>query len=79
MKRIIDISENLAVLAQNVAAVKKIDEDSCVVFLVGQSAVDGGFLVARPWDEVIDELNSELEDEFDDGSDDGEEADQEED
>lgn len=63
MKRIIDISEDLAVLARNVAAVKKIDDESCAVFLVGQSAVDGGFLVARPWEDVIEELNKELEDE----------------
>ena len=66
MKRIIDISEDLAVLAQNVAAVKRIGDESCAVFLVGQSAVDGGFLVARSWDDVIEELNSELADENED-------------
>ena len=58
--RLIDISPDLAVAAQHVAAVKRIDEGSCVVYLVGQSALEG-FLVDAPWDQVISDLNDELE------------------
>jgi hypothetical protein len=58
--RLIDISPDLAVAAQHVAAVKKINEESCAVFLVGQSAVDGGFLVSEPWDRVVGDINDEL-------------------
>jgi hypothetical protein len=59
--RLIDISPDLAVAAKHVAAVRRLDDDSCVVFMVGQSAVDGGFKVERPWDEVISDVNDELE------------------
>ena len=69
--RLIDISPDLAVAAQHVAAVKQLDDGKCAVYLVGQSAVDGGFLVDRDWSEVIGDVNEELEraveeaDEFD--------------
>ena len=58
--RLIDISSDLAVAANHVAAVKRIDEGSCVVYLVGQSALEG-FVVERPWDEIIADVNDELE------------------
>jgi hypothetical protein len=58
--RLIDISPDLAVAAQHVAAVRKIDDGSCEVFLVGQSAVDGGFKVDEPWDRIISDVNDEL-------------------
>lgn len=58
--RLIDISSDLAVAANHVAAVRRIDDESCAVFLVGQSATDGGFLVNEPWDRIISDVNDEL-------------------
>ena len=58
--RLIDISPDLAVAANHVAAVKRIDEDSCIVYTVGQSALEG-FVVEVPWDQVISDCNDELE------------------
>jgi hypothetical protein len=40
--------------------VKKVDEDSCLLFTPGQSALEG-FLVDQPWDRVVGDLNDELE------------------
>jgi hypothetical protein len=69
-RRFTDISDDLAVLPGNIAAVKRLDDGSCAIFTTGQPATDGGFHVARPWEDVIEELNEELADEDDDGRDD---------
>ena len=58
--RLIDISPDLAVAANHVAAVKRTDEDKCVVYLAGQSATEG-FVVEAAWDQVVGDLNDELE------------------
>lgn len=62
---LIQIDDGLYIQPCKVIAVKALTEDAetCTVFMAGQSAVDGGFLVKRPLSEVIDELNEELEDE----------------
>ena len=36
------------IAAEHVAVIKKIDKKTSAVFIVGQSATDGGFLVKRP-------------------------------
>jgi hypothetical protein len=44
----------------NLTAVRPVDGDDeqCVVFAVGQSAVDGGFLIDMPLDEVFSIIQS---------------------
>ncbi len=58
--RLIDIAPDLVVNPKHVAAVKDLGRGKCAVFLVGQSAVDGGFLVDRDWNDVVEEVNDEL-------------------
>jgi len=58
--RLIDISEDLAVAAQHVAAVKNLGDGKSAVFMVGQSALEG-FTVERDWTEIIGDINDELE------------------
>lgn len=57
----IEITDGLFVAARHVAVVKKIDDESCAVFTVGQPAVDGGFLIDRPTLDVATEVCEELE------------------
>jgi hypothetical protein len=40
--------------------VRRIDDDSCLLFTPGQSALEG-FLVSEPWDRVVGDLNEEIE------------------
>lgn len=61
LPKMLDLTAELAVQPALVAAVRRIDDDQCAVFTVGQSAVDGGFLVDRAADEVIDDINTTLE------------------
>lgn len=66
----IEIKPGLFVHACHVAAVKEIDEESCTVFMIGQSATDGGFLVERPALEVATDVAETLleeEGDFEDG------------
>lgn len=57
----IEISDGLFVAARHVAVVKKLSNNSCAVFTVGQSAVDGGFHVERPALEVATDVMQEVE------------------
>jgi hypothetical protein len=59
--RMIDISPDLAIIPCPGMVVKRVSEDQCALFLPGASAIDGSFLIDRPWDEVVDEINGELE------------------
>ena len=61
LPRLIDISTDLALIPCPGMVVKRLDEDSCTLFMPGQAATDGGFLIDRPWDAVIDEINGEIE------------------
>jgi hypothetical protein len=58
--RLIDIAPDLAVCPCPGMVVKKVDDDSCLLFTPGQSALEG-FLVESPWEQVIGDLNDELE------------------
>jgi len=76
--RLIDISPDLAVCPCPGMIVKRVDEDSCLLFTPGQSALEG-FLVDRPWDAVISEINDEIERAVDEAYGDGDaDADEEE-
>lgn len=59
--RLIDISPDLAVCPCPGMIVKRVGEDQCALFTPGQDATSGGFLIDRPWDEVVGDLNDELE------------------
>lgn len=61
MKKLIEVTEGLYILPHHVSAVRMVDEDSCTVWLGGQSAVTDGFLVNRPAEEIADEINDALE------------------
>lgn len=60
--RLIDISEDLAVLPRRISAVKRTG-DKCAVFMAADNAVTGGFLVDRDFDDLVKEINDALEDE----------------
>lgn len=62
---LIQISDGLWINPCKVIAVKSPSEDAeeCTIFMSGQAAVDGGFLVKRPLSEIVNELNEFLEDE----------------
>lgn len=57
MREFIQIDEDLFVIPSEVAAVKRsgISEDSCVVFLKGQSALEG-FVVNSSVEDVVSDL-----------------------
>ncbi len=57
--KFIEIDDGLAVIPCPGMVVKRVDEDKCALFVPGQSAVDGGFLVNRPMEDVISELEDE--------------------
>ena len=58
----IEIDEGLFICVSHVVAVKSVDDGKCAIFMVGQSAADGGFLVERDALEVAEEITDELED-----------------
>lgn len=60
--KFIEIDDGLAVIPCPGMVLKRVGEDQCALFLPGQSAVDGGFLIDRPMDEVQEEIDEALED-----------------
>ena len=66
--RLIDISPDLAVCPCPGMIVKRVGEDQCALFTPGQDATSGGFLIDRPWDEVVFEINEEIERAIDEAS-----------
>lgn len=60
--KLLQLTADLAVQPRKVAAIKRssLDEDSCVVFMSGQSATDGGFVVERAFEDVVDEVDAAL-------------------
>lgn len=61
----IEIIEGLFICPEHVIAVKDIGDGSCAVFMVGQSAADGGFTVEREALEVATDIAEELLEEDD--------------
>ena len=43
--------------SENIAVVRPIDDDQCTIFMVGQSAIDSGFLISMSAEEVEEELS----------------------
>jgi hypothetical protein len=70
--KMLQLTADLAVQPRKVAAVKRssLNEEHCTVFLSGQSATDGGFVVERAFEDVVDEINAGLDGDEDDFSDD---------
>ena len=60
--RMLQLTADLAVQPRKVAAVKRssLNEEHCTVFLSGQSATDGGFVVERAFEDVLDEIDCAL-------------------
>lgn len=60
--KLLEIADGLCVQPRKVVAIKRseLEDEKCTVFLAGQSAVDGGFLVDREYEDVRDEVNSAL-------------------
>jgi hypothetical protein len=58
MAHLIEIDDGLSLRRDQIAAVRaSANRKTCAVFTPGQSAVDEGFLVDRPYADVVDELN----------------------
>ena len=57
----IEIIEGVWVDPRHVAVVKRVGDDKCALFTSGQSAVDGGFLIERSAEEVVDEIEWAME------------------
>lgn len=55
---LIELDDDLWIESDNVTAVRRstLDEDQTIVFCVGQSATDGGFLIDQPLEEVVETL-----------------------
>lgn len=53
----IEIDDGLWIDPDSVIAVRAGFKGQCTVFMSGQSAVDGGFLVDRDAEDLIDELS----------------------
>ena len=71
--RLIDISPDLAACPCPGMVVRRVDDEKCILYTPGQSALEG-FIVDAPWDQVISDLN----DEFERAVEEGEEEDEEE-
>lgn len=64
MKKLIQLTADLAILPHHISAVQHVNDDSCRVFMTGQPATDtAGFLVSLPCDVVLDEINDALKQE----------------
>lgn len=65
-RQLIEIESGLFVQPSKVTAVKAspLEDESCTVFLSGQSSQDG-FVVSRDAEDVIDEINDALDSESD--------------
>ncbi len=59
----IEIVEGLWVAPEHVALIKATDDDKCVLWTVGQSALDGHIL-EHPAEEVAEVINEALEEEY---------------
>lgn len=51
----IELVDGFWVVPENVTVIKKIDEDKCALWVVGQSAMDG-FVLDYPAEEVVEAL-----------------------
>lgn len=69
MTLMIEIVEGLFIQPHKVIAVKAspLEEDHCTIFMSGHSAVDGGFVVDRSAEDVVDEIDRSLSEEIDHG------------
>lgn len=65
-RELLQLTDDLAICVHHVAAVRRTDEDSCAIYMVGQSAIDGSFLVQRDFESVIEEINERLADQAED-------------
>jgi hypothetical protein len=62
----IELEDGIYIAAEHVAMVKKVDDDKCLIFFVGQSAMEG---FALPY--AASEVAEAIDDSFcDDGDDD---------
>lgn len=64
MTKLIQISDDLWIQPRKVIAIKRsgVDDDQSTVFMSGQSAVDGGFVVDREMWELAEDVNRALAD-----------------
>jgi len=56
----IELADGIFIAPEHVVAVKKIDDGQCALFFIGQSAVDGGFLLPYSAEEVSEAINDAL-------------------
>ena len=61
--KLLELTPDLAVIPCPGMVVKRVDEETCSLFLPGSSPVDGGFLIEREFDAVVDEINEAMGDE----------------
>ncbi len=57
---LLEIDDDLYIQAEKVVAVKGMDECKCALWFAGQSAVDGGFLLNRPAEDVVLDIDEHL-------------------
>ncbi len=58
--KLIELTPDLSIIPAPGMVIKRADE-KCVLFMPGQSAVDGGFLIDDEYENVLDLINEELE------------------
>jgi hypothetical protein len=69
MTAMIEIQDGLYIQPHKVIAVKSssLQKHHCTIFLSGHSAVDGGFVVDRDAEDVVDEIDKALAEEVSNG------------
>lgn len=60
--KLIELTPDLALIPCAGMVLKRVDEEQCSLFLPGSSPVDGGFLIDREFDAVLEEINDALDD-----------------
>ena len=68
LRQLIELDDGLAVLVHSGCVLRRdaLDDDCCQLFLAGNSPVDGGFRIERPYDEVLQDLNDGLREQWED-------------
>lgn len=59
--KLIELTQDLSVIPCGGMVLKRVDEEQCALFLPGSSPVDGGFLIDRDYDAVLEEINDALD------------------
>lgn len=61
MMRLLELTPDLVVAPDYIAAIRRVGDSQCTVILRGCSPVDAGLLVDRSFEDVVEEVEGALE------------------